>query len=535
MLSPVFTEYQGKRFVFFSSPHSDNGCLSNWYESRFSLDAHEFESAEQAFLYLKALSSHDEATALRVFAMNEPHYFARLNKQIRPFDARRWAERREAAMRQIVHEKFVQSQELQDFLLATGDALIVNCSKNPLWSCGLQMAQVERLDVTRWMGQNLLGQILMDLRQELRPPEPEEEPEPDDTPATDEETAKNEASSGDEGDRPDEGATEEPSPDTTPNTAEPEDAPQEPPSVTPDDDTSEKPAVEASEASAGQTDQTSAEHAPADENPAASAPGTEAEADETVLMPRPSEPGAAAETIVMPDAQRTELMSTVDVEHGEEATDQSQAEDTEGSAAKEERGEAGEASAADATSPVPQMTVPLPVVGGKGEASVVARYQEGDYPTADELADGSLLKGLMTSFTRQDSPAVRQALMQCLRDSVVAVTAVKVDPVIAATAPVRDDGMTDPLIMDNGSTYRPSILENDAGQRWFPAFSSTSEISDQISGQTSVIMLPMSKCVDLARTHGGLSGIVVNVFTDNLILPGRTCDYIADLPSHIDA
>lgn len=141
----------------------------------------------------------------------------------------------------------------------------------------------------------------------------------------------------------------------------------------------------------------------------------------------------------------------------------------------------------------------------------------------------------MTSFTRQDSPAVRQALMQCLRDSVVAVTAVKVDPVIAATAPVRDDGMADPLIMDNGSTYRPSILENDAGQRWFPAFSSTSEISDQIGGQTSVIMLPMSKCFDLARTHGGLSGIVVNVFTDNLILPGRTCDYIADLPSHIDA
>lgn len=537
MLSPVFTEYQGKRLIFFSSPHSDNGCLSNWYESPFSMGTHNFDSAEQAFLYLKALSSGDEATALRVFAMDEPRYFARLNKQIRPFDARRWAEQRESSMRRIVREKFTQSEELTEFLLATGDATIVNCSRNPLWSCGLQMTQVERLDRERWLGQNLLGTMLMELREELRPAEPEPAaPTAESEPVTKAATVAAAAPA----------AEPEPAAEAAPDAAAESKQIAAPlPEVTPEDDSSDSTAPSTStdepSASAAATDDANhtapaeqlspdatsslsvAPPAPQGDGPQQGEASQGQESPSDTGEPATAQPNAArGESIPSADTQTEAAEAPVDVEETQLIPNPNSADETTVIPSAARVGRVPEATPAPQPNPAPDAADPL-----------VARYAQGDYPTADELADGSILKHLIVSFTQENSAAVRQALMQCLRDSVVAVTATKVDPLVASTAPVRDDGLSDPLIMDNGSTYRPSILENDAGQRWFPTFSSVTEISSELSGQASVIMLPMSQCVELARTHGGLAGIVVNVFSENLILPGRTCDYIAGLPSHL--
>lgn len=492
MSSPVFTEYQGRRFVCFSSPHADNGELSNWHETRFSLDSRTFDTSEQAFLYLKAMTSGDEATALRVFAMSDPTYFARLSKQIRPFDARSWAGRRESVMRQCVREKFSQDEKAKSLLLATGDATIVCCSRNPLWGCGFEITQTERLEPSKWPGQNLLGTILMDTRAALRPPATEPAPQTEAKPETEPEGT-------DDADDAPSAALTQPMPAL-------DGATQLMPAASPEDGAeAPEPEVSPSEPS-GNSDTPDASDAPEepkmrDEGNARSEGSPEEESAGA------EEPGSTSELPPVDERSATTVTAPTAVE------------DQPSAGAPEADG----APASPHVSASPAEEEP--------SDPIVSRYAQGHAPTTRELSDGSVLKHLMRTFTQNDSLEVRQALMQCLRDSTVTVPAQRVDPVVAAIAPVRDDGTTDPLVMDNGSTYRPSILENDSGERWFPTFSSPAEVDEQVARQVTLLQLPMAQCVEMARTRGGLSGIVVNVFSENLILPGRTCDYIAGLPA----
>lgn len=54
-------------------------------------------------------------------------------------------------------------------LLATGDDLLAECAvKDRIWSIGLSMRDPNRLDRSKWNGQNLLGYALMMVREKLK-------------------------------------------------------------------------------------------------------------------------------------------------------------------------------------------------------------------------------------------------------------------------------------------------------------------------------------------------------------------------------
>lgn len=54
-------------------------------------------------------------------------------------------------------------------LLETGDQILVECNpKDSIWGIGLSVDNPDALDESKWKGQNLLGKILMQIREELR-------------------------------------------------------------------------------------------------------------------------------------------------------------------------------------------------------------------------------------------------------------------------------------------------------------------------------------------------------------------------------
>lgn len=69
-----------------------------------------------------------------------------------------WAEVRLTAMRQVIRAKFTQNPELAERLLATGEGQLVelNTWEDRFWG------------VCEGVGENWLGQILMEVRAELR-------------------------------------------------------------------------------------------------------------------------------------------------------------------------------------------------------------------------------------------------------------------------------------------------------------------------------------------------------------------------------
>ena len=53
--------------ICFHNPDEDNGYLSNWYPSPFTVDDIAFSSMEQFMMYRKAICFGDEAVALKSY------------------------------------------------------------------------------------------------------------------------------------------------------------------------------------------------------------------------------------------------------------------------------------------------------------------------------------------------------------------------------------------------------------------------------------------------------------------------------------
>ncbi len=60
--------------------------------------------------------------------------------------------------------KFTQNPELGEALIATGDAILAECSQTDgVWGICLSVDDERRLDPGLWVGQNLLGYVLMEV------------------------------------------------------------------------------------------------------------------------------------------------------------------------------------------------------------------------------------------------------------------------------------------------------------------------------------------------------------------------------------
>ena len=87
---------------------------------------------------------------------------------VRNSDEKIWREKRASIVHKGVLQKFLQNPELAEKLLETGEQMIAECAvKDKIWGIGLSMGDEERFCVDKWKGQNLLGQILMQVRAEI--------------------------------------------------------------------------------------------------------------------------------------------------------------------------------------------------------------------------------------------------------------------------------------------------------------------------------------------------------------------------------
>ena len=68
-----------------------------------------------------------------------------------------------------VKAKFAQNPEMLEELLDTGNALLAECAANDrIWGIGIDLNDLSWKNVANWNGSNYLGQILMEVREELR-------------------------------------------------------------------------------------------------------------------------------------------------------------------------------------------------------------------------------------------------------------------------------------------------------------------------------------------------------------------------------
>ena len=154
--------------ICFHNPEEQNGYLSNWYCSAFTVDEITFSSMEQYMMYKKAILFQDYQTAEKILSTDDVAEIKALCRIVQHFDEEIWREKREKIVHKGVLQKFLQNPELAEKLLETGEQMIAECAvKDKIWGIGLSMGDEERFCVDKWKGQNLLGQILMQVRAEI--------------------------------------------------------------------------------------------------------------------------------------------------------------------------------------------------------------------------------------------------------------------------------------------------------------------------------------------------------------------------------
>ena len=156
------------RIICFHNPDEENGYLSNWYLSSFTVDNINFSSMEQYMMYKKAKCFRDEEIAAKILNTKDVAQSKKFGREVKGYDENIWNGVRQIIVYEGLLAKFLQNSDLKEKLLGTEEAILAECAvKDQIWGIGLSMRDENRFDQRKWRGQNLLGYALMLVRERL--------------------------------------------------------------------------------------------------------------------------------------------------------------------------------------------------------------------------------------------------------------------------------------------------------------------------------------------------------------------------------
>lgn len=167
----------GKRpeFLFFwgHRPSADGtitkSCLSQWWECSFEVDGIQYTSCEQYMMAEKARIFRDREMFYSILRETSPKNIKALGRKVKKFDSDVWDRVKFDIVVKGNYAKFSQNKELFDFLMGTGDRILVEASPyDTVWGIVLRESDMNSKYPNKWRGQNLLGFALTEVRDKLR-------------------------------------------------------------------------------------------------------------------------------------------------------------------------------------------------------------------------------------------------------------------------------------------------------------------------------------------------------------------------------
>jgi ribA/ribD-fused uncharacterized protein len=145
------------------------GPLSQWSPSPFVYEGITYPTAEHYMMACKARHFNDLNTLSYILKATTPSEAKDYGRVVRPYDDASWAEVRAFHVYNGNIAKFYSNKKHAELLLSTGDKILVEANpRDNIWGIGLSETDEDRLDPKKWKGENLLGFILMRVRDALR-------------------------------------------------------------------------------------------------------------------------------------------------------------------------------------------------------------------------------------------------------------------------------------------------------------------------------------------------------------------------------
>lgn len=164
-------------YIGFFRERDEYGYLSNFAYCGFVYTMEngtkiKFSTSEHAVHYLKALLFNDVNISSKILKTWSPMRVKHLGRMIKNFDNKVWEDNKIRIYHDVIKAKFTDpnNEDIKQSLLNTGDAILVECSPyDKIWGIGYSKESPEFInkDTDKW-GQNLLGHVLMTVRDEIR-------------------------------------------------------------------------------------------------------------------------------------------------------------------------------------------------------------------------------------------------------------------------------------------------------------------------------------------------------------------------------
>jgi hypothetical protein len=160
----IFTPTNRQIVAFYSA----NSPLSNHHLSPFTTGGEKYNCAEQYIMVQKARLFNDQAAVKRISEASNPVEQKRIGKQIKGLNRQMWENEASNLIIPGLIEKYLQNKSCQDTLLATGNKIIAEGSKDKFWGVGVSLFSRQIWNNYQWQGKNTMGKILETVRNKVR-------------------------------------------------------------------------------------------------------------------------------------------------------------------------------------------------------------------------------------------------------------------------------------------------------------------------------------------------------------------------------
>lgn len=147
------------------------GPFSQWAYSPFydeSTDSH-FVNCEQFMMARKAITFNDQETLELIMKGTNPKNIKDLGRLVKNYNESTWSDIRFDQVKIGNYLKFSQNQKFKDLLMGTGDRKLVEAAwYDRVWGVGLRQEDDLILAEANWLGQNLLGNAITEVRAMLQ-------------------------------------------------------------------------------------------------------------------------------------------------------------------------------------------------------------------------------------------------------------------------------------------------------------------------------------------------------------------------------
>jgi len=167
------THYESvNQIIGFHLKTEPHGCFSNWFQSGFTYAGIQYHCVEQYMMAQKVALGQRYDLCEKIMKTDDPEKIKKLGGKdcFTEFASIKaiWDKHCRHIVKRGVRAKFMQNPEILKELLATGDALLAECAgQDKIWGIGINLHNPDWKNVKNWNGSNYLGQILMEVREEL--------------------------------------------------------------------------------------------------------------------------------------------------------------------------------------------------------------------------------------------------------------------------------------------------------------------------------------------------------------------------------